>query len=246
MTYEQTHVYAREKGVSRPLYAAIRMIVVPFMRIYFRLRITGSEHIPRAGAAIIAPNHKSFFDSFFICAASRRHMRFMAKSELLEGSKGWLLLRLGAFPVRRGGADEEALETAREILRQGGLLQLFPEGTRIPNPTELGKPHRGAARLALETGATIIPTAITGSDRLFFGPFPKPKQVRVSFGAPITITGPQATIEAAAQLTDELWPEIEREFHLLRSRKGVIAMTAAGIVTLAAGALTISKRRHGS
>src|SRR6185503_17566378 len=111
----------------------------------------GADHIPREGAAVIAPNHKSFYDSFFLALATPRPMRFMAKNELIAPWYGAYLVRLGAFPVRRGESDEEALETAREILRQGGLLALFPEGTRVRDPGELGEPRRGAGRLALET-----------------------------------------------------------------------------------------------
>ena len=129
MTNEEAHRLAREKGVSRVLYALIRGIVVPFMRLWFRLRIDGAEHIPKDGAAIVVPNHKSFWDSFFVAAATKRHLRYMGKSELFEGPWGRLLIRLGAFPVRRGQADEAALETAREILRQDGLLAMSPEGT---------------------------------------------------------------------------------------------------------------------
>jgi 1-acyl-sn-glycerol-3-phosphate acyltransferase len=108
------------------------------MRIYFRMHIAGAEHIPAEGPAIVAPNHKSFYDAFFLAACTRRHVRFMAKSELIEAPYGRLLARLGAFPVRRGQSDADSLETARTILRQGGLLALFPEGTRVRDPDELG------------------------------------------------------------------------------------------------------------
>ena len=243
MTYDEIHRHAREKGVSRRLYAVIRLLLIPVLHLYFRLRITGAHNIPEEGPAVITPNHKSFWDSFFTAAATPRHMRFMAKSELFDGPTGGLLLRLGAFPVRRGEADEAALETAREILRQGGLLELFPEGTRIRDPEELGSPRRGAARLALETGAPVIPAAITGTDHLFLGPIPKPKRVQVAFGEPVRVTGPQATPEAAAELTDEVWPRVEGEFRALRSRKGLIAAGAAGVAAMGVGALTIALRR---
>ena len=129
----------------------------PALRTYFRMHVSGREHVPAEGAAIVAPNHKSFLDSFFIGVCTRRHLRFMAKTELIEARYGRLLVRLGAFPVRRGAADEDALETARTVLRQGGLLALFPEGTRIRDPDKLGHPKRGAGRLALEQGAPIVP-----------------------------------------------------------------------------------------
>ena len=146
MTNEEAHRLAREKGVSRPLYAFVRALVAPFLRIWFRMHVSGAEHIPKSGAAIIAPNHKSFWDSFFIAVCTRRHVRYMAKTELIEARYGRLLVRLGAFPVRRGRSDADALETARVVLEQGGLLALFPEGTRIRDPEELGHPKRGAGR----------------------------------------------------------------------------------------------------
>jgi 1-acyl-sn-glycerol-3-phosphate acyltransferase len=146
VTSEEAHRLAREKGVSRPLYAVIWAILAPSLRVYFRMHIAGAEHLPREGAAIIAPNHKSFLDSFFIAVCTRRHLRFMAKTELIEARYGGLLVRLGAFPVRRGQSNADALETAREILRQGGLLALFPEGTRVRDPDQLGHPRRGAGR----------------------------------------------------------------------------------------------------
>ena len=242
MTNEEAHRLAREKGVSRPLYAFVRALVAPFLRIWFRMHVSGAEHVPTSGAAIVAPNHKSFWDSFFIAVCTRRHLRFMAKTELVEARYGRLLVRLGAFPVRRGSSDADALETARTILEQGGLLALFPEGTRIRDPEELGHPKRGAGRLALESGAPLIPTAITGTEQLFFGPFPKPRRVQVAFAEPISAAELGSTPEAAGQLVDEmLWPEVEGEFRRLRARPGLIA---AGLAALGVGGGLLVQRRR--
>jgi 1-acyl-sn-glycerol-3-phosphate acyltransferase len=239
---EEAHRLAREKGVSRPLYALVRGIVAPLFRLWFRMHVSGAEHIPREGAAIVAPNHKSFWDSFFIGVCTRRHVRFMAKTELIEARYGRLLVRLGAFPVRRGSADADALETARVILEQGGLLALFPEGTRIRDPEELGHPKRGAGRLALETGAPLVPAAITGTEKLFLGPIPKPRRVQVAFGEPIPAASLPATPEAAGELVEgRLWPEVEGEYRRLRSRPGVIA---AGLAALGLGAGAVVQRRR--
>src|SRR4030081_1386759 len=98
LSHAEAHRLARDKGVSAPLYFLVRAVIVPFMRIWFRLRIEHAERIPKDGAAIVAPNHKSFFDAFFVAAATRRQLRFMGKAELFEGAFGWLLVRLGAFP----------------------------------------------------------------------------------------------------------------------------------------------------
>jgi 1-acyl-sn-glycerol-3-phosphate acyltransferase len=239
---DDLHQLARERGVSRPLYAAVRLIIVPFMRLWFRLRITGAEHIPATGAAIIAPDHKSFWDSFFIAAATPRHLRFMGKSELFAGWRGRMFVRLGAFPVQRGASDAEALETARTILRQGGLLALFPEGTRVRDPDAIGSPKSGAARLALEAGAPLIPAAVEGTEKLFAGPFPKPRRVQLSFGEPIPVAHLDATPESAKALLDDLlWPEVEREFGALRRHPGLVA---AGLAALGIGAGLAARSRR--
>jgi 1-acyl-sn-glycerol-3-phosphate acyltransferase len=146
----KAHAYARERGVSRPLYAFVRFLAVAVLRLWFRVRITGAEHIPAEGAAIVAPNHKNFLDAFFVGIATRRHVRYMAKVELFRGPLAWLFPRLGAFPVRSGVGDAEALETARTILAAGGLVVVFPEGTRVEAMDALGSPRHGAGRLALE------------------------------------------------------------------------------------------------
>jgi 1-acyl-sn-glycerol-3-phosphate acyltransferase len=241
MTHEEAHRRAR-RGVSRPLYALVRAIVVPFMRLYFRLRITGAQRIPREGAVIIAPNHKSFWDSFFIAAATRRPVRYMGKSELFEKGAGRLLVALGAFPVRRGLADDEALETARTVLRQGGVLALFPEGTRVREPDELGEPRSGVGRLALELGVPLLPAAISGTENLFLGPLPKPRRVAISFGEPIDVATQGPSPEAARELVSEsLWPEVQREFGALRAHPGLIA---AALAAFGAGAGLAARRRR--
>jgi 1-acyl-sn-glycerol-3-phosphate acyltransferase len=233
MTNEEAHRLAREKGVSGPLYALVRGLVVPAFRLYFRMRVSGAEHVPKEGAAILTANHKSFWDSFFLGICTRRHLRFMAKTELIQGRYGSLLVRLGAFPVKRGEADADALETAREVLRQGGLLALFPEGTRVRDPDELGDPKRGAGRLALESGAPLVPAAISGSEDLFAGGMPKPKRVQVSFAEPIPVAEVAASPEAAGELMEGIvWPQVEGEFRRLRTRQGLIA---AGVAALGVG-----------
>ena len=243
MTNEEAHRLAREKGVSRPLYALVRGLVTPLLRAYFRMRVSDREHVPAEGAAIVAPNHKSFWDSFFIGICTRRHLRFMAKTELIEARYGPLLVRLGAFPVRRGEADSDALETARTILRQGGLLALFPEGTRIRDPDELGDPKRGAGRLALEAGAPLVPAAISGTENLFAGPLPKPRRVQVAFAKPIPVSELVSSPEAAGELVEGLlWPTVEGEFRRLKAREGLVA---GGIAALGVGGgLLVRERRR--
>jgi len=246
VTNEEAHWLARGNGVSRPLYALVRGLAAPAFRLYFRMRVSGTEHVPQQGAAILAPNHKSFWDSFFLGVCTRRHLRFMAKTELIQARYGPLLVRLGAFPVKRGQADADALETAREVLRQGGLLALFPEGTRIRDPDELGDPKRGAGRLALESGAPLVPAAISGTEDLFAGALPKPKRVQVAFAKPIPVSEMVSTDEAAGELVESiLWPQVEDEFRRLRDRRGLLAASAAALgVGVGGGALVARRRRR--
>jgi 1-acyl-sn-glycerol-3-phosphate acyltransferase len=241
LTHDEAHRIAREVGPKPWLVRLVRLILTPFFRIWFALKIVGAEHIPASGAAVIAPNHKSFFDAFFVAVATKRSVRFMGKSELFTGRQGRLLLSLGGFPVKRGESDAEAMATAQAILESGGVLALFPEGTRVRDPEALGEPKRGAARLALETGAVLVPAAITGTEKLFlFGFFPKPHRVQVAFGDPIDVRGRSATPEAAAALLgDELWPQVNEEFNRLRARPGLIA---AGVA--AAGLGLVLQQRH--
>jgi 1-acyl-sn-glycerol-3-phosphate acyltransferase len=242
VTIEEANRLAREKGVLRPLYAIVRALLVPIMRVYFRMHIAGAEHIPAEGPAIVAPNHKSFYDAFFVAACTRRQLRFMAKSELIAAPYGRLLVRLGAFPVRRGQSDEEALDTARTILRQGGLLVLFPEGTRVRDPEGLGHPKRGAGHIALDTGAPLVPCAITGTEALFAGPFPKPRRVQIAFSEPIPVERLAPTREVAGELIeDTLWPEVEGEYRRLRARPTLIA---AALAALGIGGGVLLRRRR--
>ncbi len=121
------HAYAREHRASRPLYWCIVSVAVRVvLRLWFRLQISGGENISRSGSAIIAPNHKNFFDVFFVAMATGRPVRYMAKVELFKGPLGWLFPRVGTFPVRRGDADSEALLTAGMTLADGWLVVVFP------------------------------------------------------------------------------------------------------------------------
>jgi len=216
------------------------MLTIAFLRTWFRVRISGAEHIPAEGAAIIAPNHKSFFDAFFVGIATRRHVRYMAKVELFKGPSRWLFPRLGAFPVRRGEADAEAIETARTILRGGGLVVLFPEGTRVEEADALGSPRHGAGRLALETGAPIVPAAIAGTSHLWRGAFPRVKRVQLTFLPPVRVDD-QTSGAAVTELIDErVWPAVREEYGRSRARPGLIA---AGLAALGIGAGVLARRR---
>src|SRR5215213_8234263 len=162
------HRFTREHGVNRPLYFLARLVLVPFFLTYFRLTRIGREHGSVKGPLIVASNHRSFLDPFVIGAVLpwRRPMHYVAKVELFEKRwQGWILNRLGAYPVRRGQADAESLKTSAAILERGGALCIFPEGTRIRRGS-LAAPHRGVGRLALESGASVLPVAVHGSEHV--------------------------------------------------------------------------------
>src|SRR4051794_18164814 len=136
------------------MYHVARAFLLPFFLVYFRLARLGRDYGKAKGGVIVAANHRSFLDPFVVgaCLPWRRPMNYMAKVELFEKRwQGWVLSRLGAFPVRRGESDEEAMLTARMIAERGGAVCIFPEGTRIRRGT-LANPKRGVGRLALQPG----------------------------------------------------------------------------------------------
>jgi len=226
----EAHAYARKQGFSLPVYRAVVLAGTIVLRLGFRVRMLGSDQIPRDGAAIVAPNHKNFFDVFFIAMATRRPVRYMAKVELFKGPLRWLFPRVGTFPVRRGEADGEALQTARMILADGWLVVMFPEGTRVEEPGVLGSPHHGAGRLALQTGAPIIPAAITGTSHLWRGAVPKTKRVQLAFLPAITSQPALGDQNSASQLIDaQVWPAVQEKYGSLRATPGLIAACLAAI-----------------
>ncbi len=137
-----------------------RMVFLPICNLVFRARPVDAQHVPGAGPAIIAPNHFSAMDHFFCGIYLRRRVRFMAKSQLFRGPLRTLLPRLGAFPVQRGKGDERSIETALELLRRGGVVVIYPEGGRSRNGRVGERARRGVGRLALESGAPVVPVAI--------------------------------------------------------------------------------------
>jgi 1-acyl-sn-glycerol-3-phosphate acyltransferase len=237
----EAHAYAREHGFSGPVYGVIRALATAVLRSWFRVRVVGTEHIPPDGGVIVAPNHKNFLDAFFIGIVARRRVRFMAKAELFRGPLRWLLLRLGAFPVRRGQSDTEALDTAAAILTAGGLVVMFPEGTRVEQPDALGTPRRGAGRLAIETRVPIVPAALTGTSHLRRAALPKLRRVQMAFLPAVEPAPPAAGHDPSSELIDDrVWPAVQEEYGRLSARPGLIvaALTAAGV-----GGGLLAKRR---
>jgi 1-acyl-sn-glycerol-3-phosphate acyltransferase len=182
------HAYTRKHSVNWAMYSVARAFLLPFFLIYLRLSRKGREYGRVKGGVIVAANHRSFLDPFVVGASLpwRRPMNYMAKVELFERRwQGWVLSRLGAFPVRRGESDEDAMLTARMIAERGGAVCLFPEGTRIRRGT-LANPKRGVGRLALQTGAVVIPTAVLGTEHVRRGWRIRPRKVKVRLGPAMT------------------------------------------------------------
>jgi glycerol-3-phosphate dehydrogenase (NAD(P)+) len=216
--FERYHAYARRRGTNRVLYNVARVIVVPCFLVWFRLQRTGREHARVSGGMIVASNHRSFLDPFVIGTLLpwRRRIQFLAKVELFEKPwLGWLLSRLGAFPIRRGQSDETAMETARVIVERGGTVVVFPEGTRIRTGS-LARPKRGVGRLALETGAPVLPIAVHGSEHVRRGWRIRPRKVKLRAGKPLTFPRTERPSPAlAAAVTERIWPNVELQWEWL-------------------------------
>jgi 1-acyl-sn-glycerol-3-phosphate acyltransferase len=208
------------------LYRAERMIFVTTLWSWFRPKVTGKEHIPASGAAILAPVHRSFADFGFAAFCTERKLFFMTKDEMWENKwLGKLLLTVGAFPVHRESADREALQRAEEVLRRGELLVLFPEGTRREGPV-VEDLMEGAAFLSARTGAPIVPIGIGGSDLAMpkGSAVPKPYTIQVVIGPaippPPRTEGGRVSRSAVRAATNALVPRLQAVYDEAREKTG--------------------------
>jgi 1-acyl-sn-glycerol-3-phosphate acyltransferase len=181
--FDQFHAAAR-KGVGWTYTFARIVLTVPTWLIW-RVRAIGLENVPRHGPLVLAPNHFSQMDHFFVGLFLRRKIRFMAKSQLFGPPVlTYIYKHGGVFPVRRGHHDEEAFETVRQLLDQGEMLLVYAEGGRSRSQT-LGKPKPGIGRIALESGVPILPVAIKGSERARQWKKLRFPKTTVQFGEPL-------------------------------------------------------------
>jgi 1-acyl-sn-glycerol-3-phosphate acyltransferase len=217
--FDQFHESAR-KG-SGWTYSVARVIVtLPTIGLY-RVTAIGRKNVPRKGAAVLAPNHFSQADHFFVGVYLWRKVRFMAKSQIFGPPVLTYILKVGGvFPVRRGHRDEKAFETAYELIDQGELLLVYAEGGRSRSG-ELGIAKPGIGRIALESGAPIIPTAIHGSvgvrgwKRLRF-----PK-VTVQYGEPLSFAvEKEPSRERQQEVADQIFARVRELYEGLATRSG--------------------------
>ena len=198
---------ALEDKASR---AVMRHVLIgPPLKLFTGLHVEGRENVPREGALIVASNHLSFIDSIVIPLAARRQVHFLGKAEYFQGTglRGaavrWFHSTAGTIPVDRSDprAAAGSLELAEEVLRRGEGFGVYPEGTRSPD----GRLHRGrtgVARMALSTGAVLLPCAVTGTDKVQpagSNGF-RPGKVTVRFGRPVDVAGLAAQFQKAALL----------------------------------------------
>jgi 1-acyl-sn-glycerol-3-phosphate acyltransferase len=217
--FDRFHERARTREPDA-VYEGVRIATTLLGLTAFRARSIASDNVPPVGPVILAPNHFSFMDHFFVGMFIRRRVRFMAKSQLFTPPMQWVFSHGGVFPVRRGHHDEEAFITAEGILERGGAVVMYCEGGRSRSGTVGEKGARpGIGRLALETGAPIVPVAIHGSAKVRNWKklqFPK---VTVRYGEPFAyerVEQPdrgqqQAVAEGILERIKELYEELDRD-----------------------------------
>lgn len=216
--------YLAGNGVSsRAFYQFVRFLVVSICRVYLRMSVEGRENVPKKGAFVLAPIHRSYIDTPIASGCTRRRMRFMGKDSLWRGQPfRWILSALGAFPVSRGTADREAIVRSIQVLESGEPLVLFPEGERKSGP--IVQPlFDGAAFIACKAGVPIVPVGIGGSEAALGkgAKWMRPHKVHVIIGRPLPVPPrvegrmPRSSIRETSSL---LHDELQRLFDEAQSR----------------------------
>ena len=201
-------------------YWALKIMMTPILRMMFRVHSEGTSNVPRHGAAILASNHQSFIDSIFLPLVVSRRVTFVAKAEYFASWRtAWFFRAVGMIPLKRegGSASERALEAASEVLKSGGVLGIYPEGTRSPDG-RLYRGHTGVARLSINCGAPVIPVAQFGTAEVqpIGRMWPKPfRPVKVTMGEPLRWNGNGARDAEAAggdqrHFTDQIMEAIQQ------------------------------------
>jgi 1-acyl-sn-glycerol-3-phosphate acyltransferase len=208
------------------VYEGVRAATLLYSWTFFRARAISTEKVPPTGPVILAPNHFSFMDHFFVAGPIRRKVRFMAKSQLFKPPMQWIYTHGGVFPVRRGARDQEAMVTAHSILERGGCLAMYCEGGRSRTGKLADEAKPGIGKIALESGATVVPIAIHGSAKVRNWKrleFPK---VTIQYGDPFRFERiAEPTREQAKATANEILDAIKVLYHGLEAhgRRGVVA-----------------------
>ncbi len=207
--FARFHARTRAREPDAHVYEAVRVLTVLNALIAFRARPIGAANVP-AGPVILAPNHASFMDHFFTAGFIRRRVQFMAKSQLFApGPAQYIFTNGGVFPVRRGVADEEAFITAFTVLQRGGALGMYCEGGRSRTGELAPSARPGIGRLALQSGAPVVPVAILGSHQARNWRRGRLPKVIVRYGAPLRFdVDPAPTRERQQQAADEILERI--------------------------------------
>jgi 1-acyl-sn-glycerol-3-phosphate acyltransferase len=217
--FDQFHAAAR-KGVGWT-YTFVRILVTLPTLLIYRTRAIGRENVPKSGAVILAPNHFSQMDHFFVGLFLRRKIRFMAKSQMFGPPVlTYIYKHGGVFPVRRGHQDEEAFKTAFTILDRDEMLLVYAEGGRSRSG-RLGEVKPGIGRIALESGAPIVPVAIHGSERVRrWKRFRFPK-VTVQFGEPLSFPREsEPSRERQLEVAERIFAPVREMYGALATRNG--------------------------
>jgi len=205
------------RRMKHAAFVSARVFVLPGLRLGIRMKVFGLNNVPRRGGALVICNHLGWFDPVLLLAASPRPILWMAKAEFVKYPiLRWFAFQAGAFPVRRGQADRQALRHAQGLLDDGMLVGMFPEGTRSKTGG-LKEPFGGASLVALRSNAPIIPCALVGTDGLpLSGSKPSIKRrypkVAAIFGEPFVLehVAPDGTKRSLDDLTDAMMIEIAR------------------------------------
>ncbi|MCI0585072.1 MAG: 1-acyl-sn-glycerol-3-phosphate acyltransferase [Chloroflexi bacterium] len=212
-------------------YWLIKTIAWPITRTYVRLRVTGSENVPRSGGCIVVANHASYADAIVLGSAFPRRIVFMITEPIYRLMRlRWFYYMMGTIPVSSGEADPSAMKVALRTLRDGGVIGIFPEGQRISDGA-LGEGKAGAAMLAARSGALVIPVALIGTREVMpvGSLLPRPHPVRVVIGKPLRFaarSGRRPTRQEIDDFAGDLMNAIAILLH-----GGASTRDAAGTVT---------------
>jgi 1-acyl-sn-glycerol-3-phosphate acyltransferase len=196
---------------SKLVYGISRVLITRPLRWLFHIKLVGAENFPERGPAIIASNHASNLDPPLLCLSYPGYICWMGKEEIMTAPViGWYLKKVGGFIVRRGKADREAIRRARELLGQGYIIGMFPEGSR-QREGKLGEPQAGVGLLALEPGVPVIPVRIRGNEGIITGKRPHRPRITITVGGQVNleITG-MSRSKAAHEASRRIMEAIEK------------------------------------